>query len=607
MKLQNLLLPETGICTVEEMYFRTDKDAEVDFTWDKNYIPMKSGARITFDTYFNSCSAEKWFKYTKISSISLKLHVKGEFRIILMRKEKKLDGHNVRYLHEETFGEEDTEGTYSFLFGSESNSGIFCFELTCLSDEGILYDGSYEGEVPEEDIRRIKIALDICTFKRETFVTKNVRELTESFLGNKDSDMSGALEIFICDNARTLERRDIVLNENIHLFQNKNTGGAGGFTRGMIEILKCRDEHKITHILVMDDDVIINPESVYRTYVILSLLKDEYKDAFVGGAMLRLDRQNIQHEAGARWNKGYLISHKSGLDLCNVDSCIYNEWEEKTEFNAWWYCAFPAHIVSRDNLPLPIFIRGDDVEYGLRNMKNLILMNGICVWHEPFENKYSSSMYYYIFRNRLIDNSVHNLKYRRSSFIKDLTRQVKQEIVMYRYKNAELLMDGTRDFFKGIDWLMQQDGEALHKDVMQRGYKMQDINDLPIPFSYPAYEYACRVQEPGRFKRFLRKMMINGLMLPAHKTGENDMPFIAPTFTARPINFYRADKVLNYDYTSRKGFVTEKSLKKTWSLMMRLYGISIKARFRYKKLVKQYNKRSGELMKLDFWNKYLDL
>ncbi len=68
---------------------------------------------------------------------------------------------------------------------------------------------------------------------------------------------------------------------------------------------------------------------------------------------------------------------------------------------------FPMKIVTPENLPMPIFIRGDDLEYGLRNMKTLILMNGICVWHEPFENKYSSFLEYYIMRNQLIDNSFH--------------------------------------------------------------------------------------------------------------------------------------------------------------------------------------------------------
>ncbi len=605
MKLQTLLFPRTGICTEEQMYFR--RHGSVKFTWDMDHLELTEDALVEFDTYFNGCSAEKWFKYTNVKKINIHVRVKGKFRITLMRKEKSLDGVNTKFLLEETFGKPNIIGAYSFPFDTESNNGMFCFQICCLSEKGEFYGGYYEGDVEEENIRPVKIALDICTFKREVFVEKNVRELYDNFLNDPKSEMKDKLEIFISDNAKTLDQSKIVLNDKIHVFLNKNTGGAGGFTRGMIEIMKCREERGITHVLVMDDDVIINPESVYRTFVILSLLKEQYKDAFVGGAMLRLDNQFIQTEAGARWNKGYLISHKSGLNLLDTESCVYNEFEEKTEFNAWWYCAFPASVIQEDNLPLPIFIRGDDVEYGLRNLKHIILMNGICVWHEPFENKYSSSLYYYIFRNRLLDNSIHALNYKRKEFVKDLESQVKREIVFYRYKNAELLMNGVNDFYNGIDWLMAQDGEALHKNVMGRGYKMQDINDLPIPFSYPSYEKACRTPEPPKRTRIWRKLTANGLMLPAKKNDDKEMPIVAPTYTARPVNFYRVKKVLNYDYSSRKAFITEKSIKETMRLMFMLWKIQLKSRWKYKKTVKAYLNRGKELMELDFWKKYLDI
>ena len=605
MKLQNLLLPQTGICTEETMYFR--RNGAIDFTWDKDYVVMSNNSSVSFDTYFNGCSAEKWFKYTKVKKIRIVIHAKGKFRITLMRKEKTLNGNDTKFLHEETFGEEDKEGVYTFPFDTESNSGMFCFSMLCLSNSGTLFDGYYDGEVDEADVSFVKLALVICTFKREAFVTKNVRLLNDYVINNPKSSMNGHLEIFISDNAGTLNQDDVLLNDNIHIFLNKNTGGAGGFTRGMIEVLKCREQHKITHVLVMDDDVIINPDSIYRTFNILSLLKDEYKGSFVGGAMLRLDKQYIQTEAGARWNKGYLISHKSGLNLLDVDACLYNEFEEKTEFNAWWYCAFPVDVISDSNLPLPIFIRGDDVEYGLRNMKQLILMNGICVWHEPFENKYSSSMYYYIFRNRLIDNSIHSMNYKRKHFIKDLKEQVFREIMYYRYKNADLLMDGVNDFFNGIDWFKAQDGAALHQDIMARGYKLQDINTLDVPFSYPAYEQSCRMEDVKGRKNFIRKITFNGLFLPAKKKQDNEMPVVAPTFTARPVNFYRVKKALNYDYCSRKGFVTEKSFSETFRLLWKFEKIAIKSRYKYRKTVKQYQERGKELMQLSFWNNYLDI
>lgn len=605
MKLQNLIFPKTGICTEEKLYFRSDGDTRL--IQEKNRLETESDTIISFDTYFNGCTVEKWHKYTNVKKISIVLRVCGRFRITLMRKERTEDGIASETLGRHIFGSDGKEGVYTFPFESSSDKGIYSFKLSCLSDKGTIFEGWYEGETAPEDIRRVKIAIDICTFKREEFVLRNVKEMYDTFLSDPGSGMSDNLEIFISDNAKTLSRSETELCDKIHVFGNRNTGGAGGFTRGMIEIMKCRSERNITHVLVMDDDIIINPDSVYRTFVLLSLLRDEYKDAFVGGAMLRLDNQNIQTENGAKWNMGELISYKSGLDLNRPEACLFNEKEEETEYNAWWYCAFPADVVSESNLPLPIFIRGDDVEYGLRNMKHLILMNGICVWHEPFENKYSSSMYYYIFRNRLIDNSIHSLPYTRKMFIKNLTSQVKRELVFYRYKNARLLLDGANDYFRGVDWLMKQDGEALHKDIIGRGYRLLDIKELGVPFDHDEYVRASKLPEPGRKQRMWRKATANGIILPCKRKKKTDMPSIAPTFAARPVHFYRAHRVLHYDDCSGKGFVTVKSSMKTLGMMLRLWSLSLKARFRYRKTAKSYSERGRELMALSFWKKYLDI
>ena len=89
-------------------------------------------------------------------------------------------------------------------------------------------------------------------------------------------------------------------------------------------------------------------------------------------------------------------------------------------------------------------------------------------------------------------------------------------------------------------------------------------------------------------------------MLPARKNNDKEMPIVAPTFTARPVNFYRVKRVLNYDYSSRKAFVTEKSIKETIRLMYKLWKIQLKSRWKYRKTVKKYLDRGNELMKLDF-------
>ena len=286
--------------------------------------------------------------------------------------------------------------------------------------------------------------------------------------------------------------------------------------------------------------------------------------------MLRLDTQCIQTEAGAVWNGGELISLKHGLDLRELDACLYNELEEKTQFNAWWYCVFPSEVVTDQNLPMPIFIRGDDVEYGLRNMKNLVLMNGICVWHEPFENKYSSFLYYYILRNRLIDNALHDMSLSKKAFRHLLQQQVYNEMRLYRYKNANLLMQGVEDFLRGVNWLMEQDGKAV-----------------------PATEF---------YQRIINKLTMNGLRLPVKRQFN-----IVPTDGVQQSAVYRTQTILNYDYTSRKGFVTERDPEAAKQCFRRLKALYHQLDKLYDAAVRDYAENGKKLMQLSFWEQYLEL
>lgn len=621
MNIQEILFPRVGRCTEEELYFRLADPAEILWVGTDNQdalrrrqylensrlaaydgtegcIRLASGGKVWFNTYFNGFSMEKWKKYTVLEGLSLTLRLSGRVKITLCAEEKIHDDIISTVLAEETV-ESAVPAAFTFRYPGGSGKGMYSFRAEAAGKEAVIYGGAYGTEIPEEKRRQVKIAAGICTFRREAFVERNLRILRENILENPESPMYGHLEVFVSDNGKTLDRKSLE-TENIHLFPNPNLGGTGGFTRDLIEMMKRRQELGLTHVLLMDDDIVIEPEALVRTWTMLSLLKDEYAGAFIGGAMLRLDKQSIQVESGAAWNGGALNSLKAGLDLRSLMSCLYNEFEEYREFNAWWYCCFPMEVVREDNLPLPIFIRGDDVEYGLRNMKQLILLNGICVWHEPFENKYSSFLEYYIVRNQLIDNAFHCPWYGAKQLKKAVWVHCRQEIMFYRYRNVDLYIRGIEDFLKGPDWLMEQDGEALHKEIMAAGYRAVELSELDMPFSYPAYEASRRLQDTVR-ARIKRVLTLNGLLLPA--TGEA----IVPVADLRPVMFYRKKRIMHYDVTSKKAFLTEKSGKEAWRCIFKTIAVSRKISRKLARAQRAYREEGRKLRTLEFWNRFLGL
>lgn len=126
----------------------------------------------------------------------------------------------------------------------------------------------------------------------------------------------------------------------------------------------------------------------------------------ISGAMLCMDRPCIQFENTAYWGRIRMHASGRGLDLTNQKTLWENENlpQKRNRYGAWWFCCIPLETVKKNGYPLPVFIKGDDIEYGLRSRCNFITMNGIGVWHETFIKKQNVVMEFFNDRNMLIIN-----------------------------------------------------------------------------------------------------------------------------------------------------------------------------------------------------------
>ena len=218
MKLQNILFPSTDTCTEEPMYFR--RGDKVFYNWSSDGVEIQKDGILFFDTYFNGFTIEKWAKYTNVKTVSLTVRIEGHVRLTLMRKEKK--GNQIltdflgEYICKANYGEIKE---FTFPINSVSTNGIYCFSITGLSEQSGFYGGFYSGDIAEKDIQPVKIAIDICTYKRERFIEKNLKLLNDRFLENQDSFLQGKLEVFVSDNAHTLDV-PALSSANIHIVQN---------------------------------------------------------------------------------------------------------------------------------------------------------------------------------------------------------------------------------------------------------------------------------------------------------------------------------------------------------------------------------------------------
>ena len=293
---------------------------------------------------------------------------------------------------------------------------VLAFSLEC-SDSVQIRNCYYYTEVEESQVHDVELALCTTTFKKEEYIERNIDLVKNQILASSEP-ISKHFQMHVVDNGRTLDAPALSC-DGVTIHPNDNAGGAGGFARGMIEAM--RQEKKATHVLLMDDDVLISPESIIRSYNLLSLMNDEYREAFISGAMMNMDEPYIRwEEMGYVGSEGCFHPIKPIARMDVLHDFVANETfdiptyisdcaDQVQCYAAWWYCVIPMTQVERNGLPLPVFVRGDDAEYSRRCNPKFITMNSICIWHLSFHMRYNAAQErYQMTRNCLIDQYASN-------------------------------------------------------------------------------------------------------------------------------------------------------------------------------------------------------
>lgn len=596
--LQKVYFKQNDICNLDDMYIRTSGKVLLEEDGGRTIYCLQKQAKIATNTYFNYFTSSKWLKYTKITNFFLELDAKGKFilKIIysfLEDNDVKCDVVKVCNIN----NSKREKVVIKHDFKLDPFEGMYYFELEALENNSVFYDAMYLTDI--DSLNEVHIGIVMCTYKREKFIKRNL-----GIIEGLSNDILSRLDMYIVDNAHTLSQ-ELIINNNIHLIQNKNTGGAGGFTRGIIEVLEKRPD--ITHVLLMDDDILLNTIALERTICYLTFLKKEHSDLFIGGATLSLSKKNVQLEAGATWNSGVLYNLKAGFDLEKDKSLLLNNMEESFSYNSWVYLCIPVIKISLDNLPLPVFVRGDDMEYGMRLIDNLLLTNGIGVWHVPVHNKYSGFMTYYVLRNILLLNALYDKTFGKKEAIKLLVKSVIRETMYFRYDNVTLLFKAYEDFLGGINFFLNTDGEKLHKEIMEACNKLLSYKDLEkngYPFIYGKYTQGLLHAKENKIKKVIRLGTLNGYLIPSFIFNKGKFNIVEFT-AARPIDFYGYKYVLQVDLTTQKGCVTKKSINMLLKITCQLLKMCSCILLKYNNATSDYKSNIHKLQNVQFWKQYL--
>ena len=583
--LQRLVLPRAET-TEPLLYVRTQGDV----SFANETAVLVKGAELSFDTSFGVFAAGRWKRLTSVDCLSVTVHASGSGRIELVGVRSVVRGLSLQEKIVASSGISSSgKTTLEVPDFAKTSIGTYFIRVSAEQSDVVVSGGQWTTTTTAP--REVRLSLSITTFNRQDYVKPTVAKVLQ-LVENVDS-LRDRMRILVVDNARNIDF-DTAPNAPITVVQNPNLGGAGGFARGIIHL---RDEGWSTHILLMDDDITLEPEALVRTFALFTFARDA--NLCIHGAMLSEEQAWMQFEAGSkyRWRSLYpLRAIGREDDLRERKLALRDAHEKKFAYTAWWYTAFPISI-TRDN-PLPVFVRGDDVAFGLMHTgKHSVTMNGVIVWHADFGLKNNPSSLFYEKRNfAIVDTLVfanHHWWHLARRFIALSFRN----LFSMRYASVEYMIRGVRAYLAGPEALMATDHSALHDELR----KVTEEKPGPLPAELAAVAITKPRPKAIRLIGFaLAIPLVGGYILP--KIMRRDVLKTAPIDSRAVGLATRYNRILYRHDRLPEGFLVERDSRRFFSLLREVCVVTKDIALNYRRLKREYKAAYPTLVSDASWH-----
>lgn len=506
IRIQRLIFPESDRNTA--LYYRSrpgTRHARDVRTHSRRSAVLRAACTFSTDTYFNAVFATHWCALGDLDEFRLNIRLSGAGVLRVFRAAL---GEAEFVLHEAPFAGENTdlEARVAVAEARLDKPALLYFEIAAGDADVFIVFADWFAR--SRVLNEVRLAGGYCTYQRDQYLLRNIDRLSG------DPDVYQAMHRFIIvDNGRSENLRAHLARvpSKFSLYQQDNVGGAGGFAR---VILEARSDETTTHILLMDDDAVIEPESILRLRAAFELA---CRPVSIGGHMLDALRGNVLFEAGARYvpEKLRISPMWQWLDLEEWPSLLLLSKPYAIDYNGWWFFGFPAPAVTAGGMPMPFFIRTDDIEFGHRLRKQGIATSaipGIAVWHEPFYAKVGGWQQYFQTRNLLISAAIHQDRWGKRAARANF-RRIVACLLSLDYYEAWLHIRAAQDFLAGPQVLEQPPAaklkaleDARRSLVADLGFdKSRRLRPLPMR---SRFLYARRLRRLERRWQILRHWLL---------------------------------------------------------------------------------------------------
>lgn len=458
---------------------------------DRTRLRVDAGQQLSLGSYFNGFPASYWRRWTIVDRIRLAVTVEGAGALVVVHKSL-ANGNSQRVESARSTGSGPQTFEFDLTLTPFIDGGWYWYDVLA-GDEAVVVSAEWTAEVPADRAEHGTVDVAITTMNRPEFCS----ELLAQF---GDADLAPYLDtVFVMEqgtklvaDAEAFPAAAEVLGDKLRILEQGNLGGSGGYARGQLESLR---KGTATYALMMDDDVVCEPEGIIRQVTFGDLAR---RPTIVGAHMFSLYSRSRLHSFGEIvhpwrfWWKtpedGY---QQWDFATRNIRSSRWLHKRVDVDFNGWFSCLIPREVIDRIGLSLPLFIKWDDAEYGLRARAHgfpTVSFPGAAVWHVPWTDKNDALDWqsYFHLRNRLVAALLHSTFPRGGRLLREVFNNQLAHLVAMQYSTAELRLQAMEDVLRGPhalhDVLATRLGEvnAVRKEFSD-AQLVADVDTLPPP------------------------------------------------------------------------------------------------------------------------------
>ena len=459
-------------------------------------LRIRQGERLSFGTYFNAFPASYWRRWTVVTDVTLTVKLSGRGAAVIVYKSM-ANGRSQRVESAST----GTEGAGTFTFDLPLkpfvDGGWYWYNVVAGDEDVVVESAEWTAEVPEDRAQHGTVDIAITTMNRPDFCAKLLGQI------GADEHLRPYLdEVLVMEQGtqKVTDSPDFAKAEGslgslLRVIEQGNLGGSGGYARGQLESVR---KGTATYAMMMDDDVVCEPEGIIRAVTFGDLAR---RPTIVGGHMFSIYSRSRLHSFGEIiqpwrfWWQSPLDTYADwDFAARNLRSSRWLHKRVDVDFNGWFMCLIPRSVLEEIGLSLPLFIKWDDSEFGLRAKAAgypTVTFPGAAVWHVPWTDKNDALDWqaYFHHRNRFVAALLHSPYPTGGRMIRESLNHQVAHLVSMQYSTAELRLMAMEDVLAGPDGLHALLATRL-SEVNAFRKQFPDAQLEPDPDAFPSVRRA---------------------------------------------------------------------------------------------------------------------